>query len=47
MDKYIHKILEAIGEAIQWIFDFCDTNSKEVKWFGVGAISVILFQLIF
>jgi hypothetical protein len=47
MDKYLHKMLEVTGEVIQWTFDFCDTNSKEVKWFSIGVISVILFQLIF
>lgn len=47
MDKYIYKALEKIGEAIQWVFDFCDTNITEVKWFSIGVISVILIQFIF
>jgi|TARA_B110000305_G_C19256232_1_gene547237 hypothetical protein len=47
MDKYMYKALEKIGEAIQWIFDFCDTNSKEVAWFSVGAISILIIQFIF
>tara|TARA_R110000851_G_scaffold5411_1_gene22424 strand:+ start:32 stop:175 length:144 start_codon:yes stop_codon:yes gene_type:complete len=47
MDKYIYKALEKIGEVWQWSFDFCDTNSTEVKWFLIGAISIITMQVIF
>lgn len=47
MDKYIYKALEKIGEAIQWVFDFCDTHRTETIWFSIGVISVLVMQLIF
>ena len=43
----MYKALEKIGEGIQLVFDFCDTNSKEVAWFSIGAISVLIIQFIF
>jgi|TARA_R110002124_G_scaffold89292_1_gene228366 hypothetical protein len=47
MDKYIYKALEVIGDAIQWAFDFVDSNSKEVTWFSIGVISILIVQFIF
>ena len=47
MDKYLYKALYKTGEAIQWLFDFCDTNSTEVTWFSIGVISVLIIQFIF
>ena len=47
MDKYIYKTLEKIGEAIQWVFDFIDTNKTETTWFVVGVLSILTIQFIF
>lgn len=47
MDKYLYKALEKTGEAIQWLFDFVDNNSKEVTWFSVGVVSILIIQFIF
>jgi hypothetical protein len=47
MDKYIYKALEKIGEAIQWVFDFINTNRIETLWFGLGILSILIIQSIF
>ena len=47
MDKYIYKALEKIGEAIQWVFDFIDTNKIETLWFSLGILSILIIQSIF
>lgn len=47
MDKYIYKALEKIGDGIQWVFDFIDTNKIETLWFVVGVLSILTIQFIF
>ena len=47
MDKYIYKALEVVGDVIQWVFDFVDNNSKEVTWFSIGVVSILIIQFIF
>jgi len=46
MDNYIYKMLENIGDGIQWVADFLDTYNKEVKWFVIGIACVLLIQFI-
>ena len=46
MDNTIYKILETIGEVIQWTSDFCDDNYMQIKWFMIGIASLLIVQYI-
>lgn len=46
MDNTIYKILEKIGETIQWIAEFSDDYDLQIRWFMVGVASLLLIQYI-
>lgn len=46
MDNTIYKILETIGEVIEWTIDFCDDNYMQIKWFMIGIASLLIVQYI-
>ena len=46
MDNYIYKMLENIGDGIQWVADFLDTHHEKAKWFFFGIACVLLIQFI-
>lgn len=46
MDNTIYKILETIGEVIQWTCNFYDDNYMQIKWFIIGIASLLIVQYI-
>ena len=46
-NKFVYKMLEKIGEAIESAYFFCTEHPTEILWFSLGVISMLMIQIIF